>query len=187
METFQYFCPLCGRRACHAFGAPCKTCRMMAQLQRKPGRCALDDCFYCHEKQTVVYVDHVVPIARGGPEIPENRVYACWNCNSSKSDQLPSEWSPANAVAVELENEVIRASGCTLFPRMRNRRLLNGPSEETLLAVLGSVQVLMEAITVLSRETTMSGIGRKMWKAIDKIQLLRIACTDEINRQHGCL
>lgn len=54
-------------------------------------------CNYCEEridfgKDTI---DHVIPTSRGGRDIFENIVIACFSCNSSKRDKLLSEW-PGN-------------------------------------------------------------------------------------------
>lgn len=65
-----------------------------AQFRRQKGR-----CYYCDCKMTARRnqpntrtVDHVVPIARGGSNGPENIVIACAACNFSKQDKLPHEW-----------------------------------------------------------------------------------------------
>lgn len=50
-------------------------------------------CFYCGKDVGDAYhVDHVVPLARGGSNSPDNLVIACPHCNLSKSDKLVSEW-----------------------------------------------------------------------------------------------
>jgi 5-methylcytosine-specific restriction endonuclease McrA len=57
-------------------------------------------CVYC--AGTADAVDHVWPLARGGPEHESNLVPACTPCNSSKHDRLLTEWRPdrvARAVA----------------------------------------------------------------------------------------
>lgn len=56
------------------------------------GRCA-----YCGQRlflniKNDIHVDHVIPLAKGGTNWPENIVLACKNCNSSKSDKLLSDW-----------------------------------------------------------------------------------------------
>jgi 5-methylcytosine-specific restriction endonuclease McrA len=50
-------------------------------------------CAYCddHDGATLT-ADHVVPLARGGSNDPRNLVCCCLPCNSSKRDQLLSEW-----------------------------------------------------------------------------------------------
>lgn len=51
-------------------------------------------CYWCGKKLGKSYhVDHIVPIARGGSNAPENIVIACPPCNLSKNDSLPHEWS----------------------------------------------------------------------------------------------
>lgn len=51
-------------------------------------------CYYCGIKVGKVYhVDHVIPLARGGSNGPENLVIACPACNLSKSAKLPHEWA----------------------------------------------------------------------------------------------
>lgn len=50
-------------------------------------------CLYCKQEISNSYdIDHVVPIARGGSNGPENIVVACASCNRSKADKLPFEW-----------------------------------------------------------------------------------------------
>lgn len=58
------------------------------QYKRQKGR-----CFWCGEKVGDTYhVDHIVPLARGGSNWPENLVIACASCNCSRQDKLPHEW-----------------------------------------------------------------------------------------------
>ncbi len=50
-------------------------------------------CYWCGVKVGRTYhVDHIVPLARGGTNWPENIVIACPTCNLSKKDKLPHEW-----------------------------------------------------------------------------------------------
>ena len=37
-------------------------------------------------------VDHIVPVAKGGTDDPENLVAACRKCNFSKQDKMPDEF-----------------------------------------------------------------------------------------------
>lgn len=48
-------------------------------------------CAYCGLKRDL-YLEHVVPLARGGDESPENVVPACRDCNLTKSNMLILEW-----------------------------------------------------------------------------------------------
>lgn len=59
------------------------------QYQAQKGK-----CYYCQCKVGDNYhVDHVIPLARGGSNSPENLVISCPNCNQSKGAKLPSEWA----------------------------------------------------------------------------------------------
>ena len=50
-------------------------------------------CFWCDEKTGQKFVvDHVIPVARGGANYPENLVVSCRSCNSRKSNKYPTEW-----------------------------------------------------------------------------------------------
>lgn len=55
--------------------------------QRDEGRCA-----YCGADNGEFHVDHIVPVAKGGSNDPENLTIACAPCNMSKGDRLVSEW-----------------------------------------------------------------------------------------------
>jgi 5-methylcytosine-specific restriction endonuclease McrA len=48
-------------------------------------------CVYCASKEALA-LDHVVPAALGGSDSPENLVYACRSCNSSKGKRDLWEW-----------------------------------------------------------------------------------------------
>jgi 5-methylcytosine-specific restriction endonuclease McrA len=37
-------------------------------------------------------VDHIIPVAKGGSDDPENLVAACKRCNFSKQDKMPDEF-----------------------------------------------------------------------------------------------
>lgn len=59
-------------------------------------KCQHGKCYYCGKKaerdDQPYHVDHVIPLSRGGSNGPENIVIACYKCNLSKNDKLPSEW-----------------------------------------------------------------------------------------------
>ena len=56
-------------------------------------RCA--NCKSCL-KQSGYHVDHVVPIAKGGTNWPDNLQILCPSCNLSKGAKDPIEWAQAN-------------------------------------------------------------------------------------------
>ena len=51
-------------------------------------------CFWCGEKVSRRYhVDHVIPLARGGSNNPENLVISCASCNSRKKSHHPMDFA----------------------------------------------------------------------------------------------
>jgi hypothetical protein len=58
-------------------------------------------CVYCGEPSATA--DHIWPLSRGGPDVRENLVPACWKCNNDKRAQFLTEWDPdrvARAVGI---------------------------------------------------------------------------------------
>jgi hypothetical protein len=59
-------------------------------------------CEYCHAPEAVfnisLEVDHIVPVARGGPDTSENWALACRACNLYKAAYLGSRDPETNAV-----------------------------------------------------------------------------------------
>lgn len=53
---------------------------------------ARDDftCRYCNATDVRLTVDHVVPLALGGTDKPDNLVTACWDCNAGKASTSPT-------------------------------------------------------------------------------------------------
>jgi len=47
------------------------------------------ECYWCGAEANTC--DHVIPVARGGTDDPENLVAACKRCNFSRQDRLPEE------------------------------------------------------------------------------------------------
>jgi hypothetical protein len=46
-------------------------------------------CRYCHETDIPLTLDHVVPVALGGSDKPDNLVAACQPCNAGKASTNP--------------------------------------------------------------------------------------------------
>jgi 5-methylcytosine-specific restriction endonuclease McrA len=60
------------------------------QYDRQKGRCSWCGCKVAWRRK---HVDHVVPLALGGSNGPENLVIACAHCNDSKGAKSPMEWA----------------------------------------------------------------------------------------------
>lgn len=56
------------------------------QMKREP------KCEYCGAKDVPLTEDHIIPMVKGGPDIPSNIVLACKECNSSKNDKDIFDW-----------------------------------------------------------------------------------------------
>jgi 5-methylcytosine-specific restriction endonuclease McrA len=59
-------------------------------------------CVYCGNREELT-VEHMLPRSRGGPDVPENAVWVCAHCNSSKGSKRLYEW-----YGLEKRNELPR-------------------------------------------------------------------------------
>jgi hypothetical protein len=59
--------------------------RLRFEILRRDGH----RCFYCHDSESKLTVDHVVPVALGGTDDPTNLVAACGACNGGKTSIAP--------------------------------------------------------------------------------------------------
>lgn len=50
-----------------------------------------DICIYCGNKGELT-LEHILPRSRNGPDSPDNAVWVCKSCNSSKGDKRLYEW-----------------------------------------------------------------------------------------------
>lgn len=74
-------------------------------------------CRYCRRTDQPLTVDHVVPIALGGSDEPDNLVAACVDCNAGKSSSNPDQpqaaqvsedafrWARAMKEAADLQDD----------------------------------------------------------------------------------
>lgn len=61
---------------------------LRAQIIERDG----EVCGYCAKPATPPFVDHMVPLAKGGSNDPENLIVACGPCNGGKAGKTYSEW-----------------------------------------------------------------------------------------------
>lgn len=73
------------------------TSLLLARMRRRAKR-----CYWCKRRfraGETIHVDHVIPLARGGPDCRSNVCAACADCNHSKHAKLPGpEWVPREQV-----------------------------------------------------------------------------------------
>lgn len=66
--------------------------KISPEFQRLVRQRANHLCEYCHTSERWQYVrftiDHVIPLARGGSDTPDNLALACFHCNRRKADKL---------------------------------------------------------------------------------------------------
>jgi hypothetical protein len=65
-------------------------------------------CRYCGRQadQTILHVDHVIPVSQGGTNDPENLVTACADCNLGKSDSAIQQAAPSESDRLRLAQEM---------------------------------------------------------------------------------
>lgn len=78
------------------------------------------ECYWCGADATTC--DHVIPVARGGTDEPDNLVAACKRCNFSRQDKMPDEFILAQRA--KASNFLSRDSTATL-----SRGLLSPPND----------------------------------------------------------
>ena len=63
--------------------------RLKRKLREQIGR-----CYYCHQAIDLLAAteDHKTPKSRGGQDIDENVVAACWGCNTQKGAMTLDEY-----------------------------------------------------------------------------------------------
>lgn len=67
-------------------------------------------CRYCGRSAkdgVVLQVDHVKAMSRGGSDMPDNLVTACWPCNIGKKASELNEWNVPYSTLDELLEELI--------------------------------------------------------------------------------
>jgi hypothetical protein len=60
-------------------------------------------CRYCRSVENPLTIDHVVPVALGGSDGPENLVACCKDCNAGKSSS-----SPDQGLVAQVEDDAVR-------------------------------------------------------------------------------
>jgi len=61
-------------------------------------------CNYCGQKppKTILEVDHIVPVSKGGDDMEENLITSCFDCNRGKSDKSLTEVITSKTLNTEL-------------------------------------------------------------------------------------
>ncbi len=73
-------------------------------------------CTYCGTDDDLT-IDHLVPLARGGPHCQDNLAVACRSCNSSKGTKTYEEFmAVSNKECPECGEEMIPEGGCWTCP-----------------------------------------------------------------------
>lgn len=73
-----------------------RECNAVGRIRTKDIKMLLNTqgsrCKYCNCKVNDYHVDHVIPLSRGGTNLPENLVITCPRCNLQKHTKTPEEW-----------------------------------------------------------------------------------------------
>jgi 5-methylcytosine-specific restriction endonuclease McrA len=78
------------------------------------------ECYWCGMDATTV--DHIIPVAKGGSDDPENLVAACRRCNFSKQDKMPDEFMLKKAGLFSKGDSTAHLSRGSISPPNESRR-----------------------------------------------------------------
>lgn len=86
-------------------------------------------CQYCGQQPpaTVLEVDHIHPVSKGGDDDPLNLITACFDCNRGKRAKVLSEIAPrpdANFELLRMQQETAEADMYLKAKRKRDRQML---------------------------------------------------------------
>ena len=81
--------------------AACAYCSVALVIQEQPPRGSAAEAVFIDpydpespllDGYEFATVDHVIPRTKGGQDVIENVVLACWPCNQSKGNRLLGQW-----------------------------------------------------------------------------------------------
>lgn len=81
----------CRRRRARKKGCVVSSADIAVVVERSGGRCAACNALVPEEFR---HIDHIVPLAKGGPHSTENLQLLCYRCNTRKGTRLPDEFTP---------------------------------------------------------------------------------------------
>lgn len=81
------------RRRARLKGCETKSVDLLRVIEESNGLCALCRTYV---PQGLRHIDHIMPLAKGGPHSNENLQLLCYRCNCRKRDRLPNEVKPEN-------------------------------------------------------------------------------------------
>ena len=90
--------------------------KLRLRILNRDGR----ECHWCGMDATTV--DHIIPVAKGGTDDPENLVAACRRCNFSKQDKMPDEFMMRRAGLFLQPDSTAHLSRGSISPPNESRR-----------------------------------------------------------------
>jgi len=79
-------------------------------------------CRYCHATDSPLTIDHVLPVALGGSDSPDNLIAACKDCNAGKSSSSPTADLVADVKQDDLRWNAALARVAKARARQRKKR-----------------------------------------------------------------
>lgn len=119
-------------------------------------------CAYCGVKAEPVYMDHVVPLARGGRHSIGNVLPVCFYCNSTKHSMLLAVWRHRNLGGRGAPADYARGE------RNGNTRVTEDQVREIRkLYSAGTKQVVLAEMFSLTQAAISNMVRRKTWTHIE--------------------
>ncbi len=70
-------------------------------------------CAYCGRSDIPLTVDHIIPRAKGGEDVWDNLVCACFRCNNKKGDRTPEDAGLSLQIKPYIPNRILFIKNAT--------------------------------------------------------------------------
>lgn len=129
------------------------------------GSIAGERCTYCGEPATTW--DHVIPVSKGGPDVPSNLTPVCLRCNTSKGAMYLVDWVEQQETRVLAARQLLHANpelarATSLEDAVKFLDSLNLPDGATIEATWTAVKEAGNPLHLPRRKVRDAHLARKL-------------------------